>query len=107
MKTDRLVYICSPYHAESKEELERNIRYARELTREVILRGDIPITPHLYITQVLNDNSSRERNIGISAALKLLEKCDYILVGSRYGISGGMSGEIKRAGELDIQTEYV
>lgn len=107
MKTDRLVYICSPYRAESKEELERNIRYAQELTREVILRGDIPITPHLYITQVLNDNSSRERNIGISAALKLLEKCNYMLVGGRYGISGGMSGEIKRAWELGIQTEYV
>lgn len=38
----RIVYICSPYRAADEETLHRNIEYARELTREALLRGESP-----------------------------------------------------------------
>lgn len=45
----KLIYICSPYRATDAETLHRNIEYAKALTRTILLRGDCPVTPHLYI----------------------------------------------------------
>lgn len=36
------------------------------------------------------------------AGLELLKQCRYILIGSRYGISEGMLGEIQLATELGL-----
>ena len=38
-----------------------------------------------------------ERKIGLEAALELLEKCDAVIVGQRYGFSEGMAAEIEKA----------
>lgn len=91
------VYICSPYRAESREESERNIEYARELTRKVLEAGLAPITPHLYIAQCLGEEKPGEREMGMAAGLELLKCCDFLMVGIRYGISRGMGAEIKAA----------
>lgn len=48
-----LVYVCSPYRGDT----ERNIAYAKELTRKVLVYGYTPITPHLYLTQQVNQKS--------------------------------------------------
>ncbi|MFP3153616.1 hypothetical protein LQZ18_04155 [Lachnospiraceae bacterium ZAX-1] len=95
-----IAYICSPYRAKNDEELTRNIEYAQELQRDALLKGYAPIVPHLSLTQSLDDNDPQERKIGIDAGLELLEICDGILVGDRYGISEGMEAEIKKAEEL-------
>ena len=47
----KIIYICSPYHAGSEKILKRNIEYAKELTSEILLRGDAAFTVHLYMTQ--------------------------------------------------------
>ena len=57
MKT---AYICSPYSGDIK----RNKAYARELTLQAIKDGYAPITPHLYITEVLNDNEPLAKRFG-------------------------------------------
>lgn len=98
----RKVYVCSPYRAEDDAQLDRNIDYAQMLTKQAIAAGLAPITPHLYMTQCLNENKPEERAAGMSAGLALLESCDFIMVGIEYGISEGMSGEIKRADELGL-----
>lgn len=49
-------YICSPYRARTGAEFDRNIDYAQEITKRALLAGVAPITPHLYITQCLNDD---------------------------------------------------
>lgn len=87
---NKLVYICSPYRGE----VERNLRYARELTRVALENGYVPITPHLYLTQVVNDEVPKEREKGIAAGKELLKHCKYILIGSKYGLSAGMLEEI-------------
>lgn len=99
----KLVYICSPYRAEDKETLQRNIDYAKELTKESLLRGECPVAPHLYMTQCLDDNVDQERTIGLEAGIEILRKCDRVIVGMRYGISKGMKAEIKKAGQYAIQ----
>lgn len=94
-----LVYVCSPYRGDT----ERNITYAKELTRAALEHGYTPITPHLYLTQVLDDETPKERELGLLAGQELLKHCEYILVGSRYGISEGMQQEIMIASEAGLK----
>lgn len=96
------VYICSPFRAKDSAELDRNIDYAQELTRKALEAGLAPITPHLYITQCLNEDNPEERAAGLVAGLELLKGCDFVLAGIRYGVSEGMSREIQTAGKLGI-----
>ncbi len=97
------VYICSPYRAHSSAELDRNIEYVQEITRQVLRAGYAPITPHLYMTQCLNENDPEERSIGMAAGLQLLAGCDFVVIGDRYGISEGMDTEMRLAEELGIE----
>lgn len=84
------IFICSPL----KGDMEENMRRAREYSREVILAGHMPITPHIYFTQFLDDNKLEERELGISMGRELLEICDEMWI---YGEpSEGMRGDIKQ-----------
>lgn len=94
----KLCYICSPYRGDT----ERNTGYARELTRIALDNGYTPITPHLYLTQVLNEEDPAQRERGMAAGAELLRNCKYILIGSRYGLSEGMLAEIQIALEAGI-----
>ena len=99
----RTVYICSPYRAKDCAELDRHIEYAQALTKQAIEAGLAPITPHLYMTQCLNEDKPQERAAGMAAGLALLEKCDFVIAGVKYGISEGMSREIQTADVLGIE----
>lgn len=102
----RIAYICSPYRAQDAETLERNITYAKELTRVAILRGDCPITPHLYLTQCLDESIGEERNIGLVTGMEILRRCDMVIVGIRYGVSEGMAAEIQCAKDGGMLIDY-
>jgi len=95
----RTAYICSPYAGDTK----RNKQYARELTAHAIQLGYAPITPHLYITECLYDNDPKQRELGLNVALELLNKCDVIYVGAKYGISDGMGREILKARRAGLE----
>ena len=99
----RKVYICSPYRAKDGAELDRNIDYAQALTKQAIEAGLAPITPHLYMTQCLNEDKPEERAAGMAAGLTLLKSCDFVIVGVKYGISEGMSAEIAAADAAGIE----
>lgn len=90
---NKLCYVCSPYRGDT----ERNIEYAKELTRLALDNGYDPITPHLYLTQVLNEDDPAQREKGMAAGTELLKHCRYILIGSRFGLSEGMLAEINTA----------
>ena len=96
MKT---AYICSPYSGDTK----RNKQYARELTAHAIQLGYAPITPHLYITECLDDNDPKQRELGLNTGIALLSVCDIIIVGKRYGISDGMEREIFKARRAGLE----
>jgi chloramphenicol 3-O-phosphotransferase len=98
-------YICSPFRAEKAAILDRNIEYAQAITRYAIKKGYAPITPHLYMTQCLDERNEQEREAGLAAGLELLEVCDIVIVGILYGISEGMLRELRRAAELGIDVE--
>ena len=99
----RKVYICSPYRAKDGAQLDRNIDYAQALTKQAIEAGLAPITPHLYMTQCLNEDKPEERAAGMAAGLALLKSCDFVIAGVKYGISEGMSAEIAAADAAGIE----
>lgn len=102
-----IVYICSPYRAADEETLHRNIEYARELTREALLRGESPVTVHLYMTQCLNETDQQERETGLAAGREIITRCDAVMVGVRHGISVGMKAEIDFARRCGVPVQYI
>lgn len=88
-----LLYVCSPYRGDIK----RNKEYARKLTRTALDNGFVPVTVHLYLTEVTDEQNPEERKRGMAAGMAILEKCKYILIGDKYGISEGMKGEMTLA----------
>ena len=87
-----LVYICSPLSGD----VERNQANARHYCRFAVERGTIPLAPHLYFPQFVDDASTFERELALFMDIVLLSKCAELWV---FGdtISKGMSMEIARA----------
>lgn len=97
---NRLVYICSP----CRGEMEKNIIKAQGYCRETaeLWPDVVPIAPHVYCTQFLDDTNPDERAVGMDMGISLLSICDEIWV---YGIdnpSEGMKTEIAYAEEHGI-----
>lgn len=92
------VYIISRYRAVTESGREFNRRVARHFCRQVVLEGKIPVAPHLFYTQFLNERKEKERQIGLDIGLKELREADeflLIIIGGR--ISDGMRREICQA----------
>lgn len=83
------IYVCSPLSGDIKKNIER----AKEYSKFVVKQGHIPITPHIYFTQFLDDNNKSERSIGLLMGLELMEICDELWVFGKV-ISQGMRKEI-------------
>lgn len=85
----KLVYICSPLRGN----IIKNKHNAKRYSRQAVLENVLPITPHIYFTQFLNDKKEKERKLGMSMAIDLLKICDELWV---YGKpSQGMKKEIE------------
>lgn len=99
-KRTRLVYICSRY----KDDPDRNVQKAQEYCREALeLWPDVlPLAPHVYFTQFLDDSVERERALGLAAGISLLDMCDEIWVYGLDNPSAGMAAEIEHAREHGI-----
>ena len=67
----RKVYICSPYRGD----VDRNVANARRYCRMAVEKGFIPVAPHIYFTQFLDDAIESERVAGINAGIELMNEC--------------------------------
>lgn len=92
------VYVCSQYGTRGNR--ETNLEFAKLFCGAVIEEGKIPICPHLFYSQVLNDEVESQRAAGLRIGLGLLEDCSELRIFSR--LSDGMKGEILKAEELGI-----
>lgn len=85
------VYICSP----CRGDYENNIQRAREFSRAAVMQGCIPITPHIYLTQFVDDTIPAERELGLTIGRELVLMCDELWA---FGIdcpTAGMAAEIE------------
>lgn len=97
----RKVYVCSPFRDATEEEMKGLKQHCREL----VLSGTLPIAPHLYLPQFLNDGDEREREIALSLNLDLLSVCDELHV-MEGRVTNGMKTEIEYAKRNRMKTNY-
>ena len=94
------IYICSPLRGD----IETNTQKAKKYCQIALLHGYLPIAPHVYFTQFLDDNVDKQRQLGLELGLYLLRYCSEIWV---YGKpSEGMMAEIELAQQLKIDVVY-
>lgn len=87
-----MVYICSPLSGN----ITANQRNARRYCRFAVDSGCIPLAPHLYFPQFMDDNNRAERDLALFMDFVLLPKCAELWVFGEI-ISKGMSIEIEKA----------
>ncbi len=96
------IYVCSAYA--SLGDRAKNLEKAKEYCLEIINNGNIPIAPHVFYTQMLNDDDPKQRAAGLRLGMELLMQCDVVEV---YGcISDGMRNEIIQAVHAGIPVNY-
>lgn len=87
-----IVYICSPLAGD----VENNQERARTYCRFAVDSGCIPVAPHIYFTQFMDDGKPDERNLAMFMGIVFLTKCAQVWVfGER--ISKGMKMELQKA----------
>lgn len=96
-----LVYICSPY----SEDIEGNTKRAREYCRFAVAQNCIPLAPHLYFPQFMEEGDPEQRSLGIAFGLVLQGRCREVWVFGRR-ISRGMAVEIEKARERNLRLRY-
>ena len=84
------VFICSNYRGD----VETNVKNALYWCKEATNQGYLPIAPHLYFPQFLDDDIPSERELGIAWGIDILSDCDELWVCSE-NISDGMKREIE------------
>jgi len=106
--TARRVILESPYAADTDEERDLNVAYARLCMRDCLLRGQYPFASHLLYTQpnVLDDRIPEERQLGIDAGLDWGAFADASVVYTDFGLTEGMKKGISSAAELARSVHY-
>lgn len=66
-----VVYICSPLSGA----VEENQAKARTYCRFAVDSGYIPLAPHIYFPQFMNDGLPKDRNLALFMDIVLLSKC--------------------------------
>ena len=96
-----LVYICSPFAGDT----ESNTEKARHYCHFAVRNACIPLTPHLFFPQFMDDAVPAERSLAMFMGMVLLGRCEQVWVfGS--AISAGMAAEIEKAEKRDMVIRY-
>ena len=95
------IYVCSKLRGD----FINNQQKAKEYCRKIILDGNLPIAPHIYFTQFMDDDKNNERTLALNFNKELIKFCDQVWVfGS--DISSGMLFEINFANSLNKKVVY-
>ena len=101
----KLVYICSPFRDDDKLKQYANTRAAQGYCRRAYEQNCIPVAPHLYLPQFLDDDTPAEWDLALRIGLRLINYCSEVWVhGDR--ISDGMRGEIDYASSTGKKIIY-
>ncbi|MCD6381885.1 MAG: DUF4406 domain-containing protein [Candidatus Aenigmarchaeota archaeon] len=85
----KIVYVSSPFQGN-----EENLERARRYCRLVVSKGYLPLTPHVYFSQFMDDKNPEDRKLAMEMNKKLVEFADEMWVfGNK--ITEGMKEEIE------------
>lgn len=95
-----LVYVCSPYRGD----VAVNVGRCRAYCRFVVEHGGIPLAPHIFFTQFMDDSNVYERQLGMRFGNVLMDRCQEVWVFGEP--SEGMQAEIARAKKRRRKIKY-
>ena len=98
MESNKMCYVCSPY----RWDIERNVNYAKNLVKDLIIDWYNPLASHLYHTNIISDDIPEERKIWMDLWLDWIYYCRYIKIWDEFWISEWMKAEIKLANKLNL-----
>ena len=93
-----MIFICSPYRGDVKKNIENVKRYCRWAEYD-----GLPIAPHLYFTQFLDEKYDRWK--GMRWGKELLKSCSEIRIYCNE-LTEGMIEEIEEAKTLGITMKF-
>jgi hypothetical protein len=99
---NKRVYICSPLRG---SQMKYNIKNACAYCRFAFESGFVPIAPHIYFPQFLNENNGDERAAGLRYGMEEMYRCVQLWVFGPHR-SMGMKAEIELANDLGIPVRY-
>ena len=106
----KFIYICSRYKPDEEHSIEFHRAVAATACRAVISENMdcVPIAPHLYLPQFMNDEEPSERHLALSYGKHILAQCQVMKVVVVDGIiSEGMKAEIELAeGRMPVHYFY-
>ena len=96
----RRIYVCHPFANDPAGNIER----VRAISQFLIDDGALPIAPHLYLPQLVDEASGREQALAL--CLELLGTCDEVRV---FGdlVTEGMERELREAKRLGLPAHFV
>jgi DNA polymerase-3 subunit epsilon len=95
----RRVYVCHPFADDPAGNIER----VRGLSRQLVALGVMPVAPHLYLPQLLDEATEREQ--ALRFCLELVDTCDEVRVfGGR--VTAGMKREVEYAKRRGIPVRF-
>jgi len=96
----RRVYVCHPF----ADDPAGNIARVRVISRQLLGKGVMPVAPHLYLPQLVDEGTEREHALAL--CLELLATCDEVRV---YGnaVTEGMERELREAKRLGLRAHFV
>lgn len=98
----KMIFVASPYAGDVK----KNIEFAKEACQYVLNEGHAFFCPHLLYPQVLDDNKTEERKLGIDSGKRILLNCDELWAFGET-ISPGMFEEIQYARKNGIPVKRI
>lgn len=102
----RIVVIESPFAGDSEHKRLAHRLYAKRALLHSICAGESPFASHMLYTQVLDDDKTEDRALGIRAGLRFYSVAKICAVYSDYGISPGMHEGIKVAREFGVLVDF-
>ena len=93
------VYICHPFSSDPKGNADR----VRRICRWVAKQGYLPLAPHIYLPQFVNEVSERE--VAMDFCRRLIGLADELLVFGEP--TPGMQLEIEQAHRLGVAVVHV
>ena len=96
----RRVYVCHPFANDPAGNIER----VRAISQFLIDDGALPIAPHLYLPQLIDETTGREQALAL--CLELLATCDEVRVFGEL-VTEGMERELREAKRLGIPARFV
>jgi len=98
MDNDALrIYIAGPYRATTPEEVDANIRVARDAMAELLRMGHIPFCPHSMTAAFERDYPDIPDQAYLQTDLDWLRVCHAILLLPRWDKSAGTTAEVDEA----------